>query len=374
MPRRGENIFKRKDNRWEGRYSIGKNPLTGKTQYKSVYGKTYKITKDKLIQAITEQSKIESPKMYTPFSIIATEWLENKRITIKMSTYARYSSIVTNHILPYFKNTILSDINAETINHFLLLKAKSGNLKKQGKLSIKTVKDIFSVLKMILQFANVENSIWAAKNVFLPRDDGNKAHVRTLSIQEQKKLETYLIKNLDRKNLAILMSLYTGLRVGEICALQWDNIDIHYGIISVQKTLQRIQHISQGSKTKVIIDSPKSLCSVRQIPIPEFLRQILAKQSQKSSSYFLTNDTSRFIEPRTLQRKLEKISKKLNIKNMSFHTLRHTFATRCIENNMNAKMLSELLGHCSVKITLDRYVHPTMIKKQAYMNKLKLIV
>ena len=164
-----------------------------------------------------------------------------------------------------------------------------------------------------------------------------------------------------------------GLRIGELCALQWSDIDVDNGIMKISKTMQRLQNLSNtnSKKTDVVISSPKSDSSSRIIPIPEFL-QILFKQYKTNDidAYFLTGTSERFIEPRTYQYYFKKVLKENNIEQTNYHILRHTFATRCIENGFDIKSLSEILGHSSVKITLDRYVHSSMDLKRKNMLRI----
>ena len=195
--------------------------------------------------------------------------------------------------------------------------------------------------------------------------------LRVLSSIEQQKLSEYLFANLNSCNLGILICLYTGLRIGEICALKWEDISLEEQSLYVHHTMQRLQTSRTGkSKTTVIISTPKSDCSIRTIPIPNDMLALLQEQKQPDNAYVLTGSSHRYMEPRTLQYRFRVIMRRCEIENVNFHVLRHTFATRCVELGFDIKSLSEILGHASVNITLNRYVHPSRELKQKNMDKL----
>ena len=195
--------------------------------------------------------------------------------------------------------------------------------------------------------------------------------LRVLTKREKNKLEKYCKNSNTLRDIGIVICLNTGLRIGEICALRWEDISLSEQTIYIHQTLQRIQNLSDNiPKTKIIITTPKSACSIRTIPLPDELYNILIKHQKPSRGYLLTNDDNKFIEPRTLQNRFKKILKDIHIADTNFHTLRHTFATRCIELGFDIKSLSEILGHATVNITMNRYVHPTLEMKKENMQKL----
>ena len=210
----------------------------------------------------------------------------------------------------------------------------------------------------------------------ISRPTVHKKELEVLTKEEQEKLVNSIKRHVTCENIGILLSLYAGLRLGEICALQWQDIDVDSGTISVTKTMQRIQRKTecQHGKTVVITDSPKSQNSIRKIPIPNFLREELKRLSAKCSpaSYVLTAREDKYIEPRAYQYKFKKYLEKAEIRDINFHALRHTFATRAIEQNIDVKVLSEILGHATVNFTLDRYVHLSFSFKKQNMEKLNI--
>ena len=185
---------------------------------------------------------------------------------------------------------------------------------------------------------------------------------------ERKRLESYLLHNQNNTNISVLLCLFTGLRVGELCGLKWSDIDFQNGTVSVCRTVQRI---NKHGKSEVAIGSPKSKSSVRIVPIPDFLLAIL-KAKRKGDDFYIITRTSKPTEPRTMQNRFKSILKTCGIRNVNFHLLRHTYATICIENGFDPKTLSELLGHADASITLNRYVHSSMQMKKNYVSRLQL--
>ena len=168
------------------------------------------------------------------------------------------------------------------------------------------------------------------------------------------------------------MSMLTGLRIGEICALKWEDISIPEKTVYVHSTMQRIQIVDPmeaKTKTKISITTPKSSCSIRKIPLSDEIITIM-EQFEKQSGFVLTGNDSSYIEPRSMHNHFKRVCKNAGIDPVNFHVLRHTFATRCVELGFDVKSLSEILGHANVSITLNRYVHPSMALKRANMEKL----
>ena len=195
-----------------------------------------------------------------------------------------------------------------------------------------------------------------------------------LHLTEQKILCEYLSDHISERNIGILLCLFIGLRIGEICALKWEDISLTEKTIHVHHTIQRIQiEGNSNKKTKVIITTPKSKCSIRTIPIPDNIINILNKISPNQCGFLLTGTEKKYVEPRTMQNHLKKVLESASLRSVNFHALRHTFATRCVEVGFDIKSLSEILGHANVNITMNRYVHPTMDLKRDNMQKLSTL-
>lgn len=375
MPRKGENIYKRKDGRWEGRY-IKSRTCTGKIVYGYVYAKTYREVKAKLRENTSSNTiqpvvtAIQNPNI---FSSVAEDWFESVKSQTKESTQNKYHNMLTDYILPSYGEQTLDSITYDFIeSHCNLLLASGG--KKGNGLSAKTVTDVLSIIRNVLKFA-------IKKGMYVPCDGSSiqvkrtSTPMRILSKTEQEQLCKYILAAPEPCNIGILVCLFTGLRVGEICALRWEDVSFSDQTIHVRHTLQRVQNqFNDGAKTKIIVTTPKSSCSIRTIPIPDELSMILAAYQKSSIGYLLTNDDCRFVEPRTMQNRFKKALKASGIASANFHAIRHTFATRCIELGFDVKSLSEILGHATVNITMNRYVHPTLELKKENMKKLSALL
>ena len=303
------------------------------------------------------------------YSELLSKWLQSKLIAVKESTFSRYSRIVDVYIIPYLGDLYVSEFSTAIIEQFTHNLLTSGKKDGSGGLSSKTVSDILVVIKSSLEYGH-ENGYSVncnAKRILIKKHD---KEMRVLTPAEQIKFVSYLREDMDLYKFGTLLSLYTGIRIGELCALRWENIQSDINAIIIRETLQRIPSVEEKSKTKIIITEPKSECSVREIPLPDCLHTLIAKFRSSPKSYLLTGDKERYAEPRTMQYHFKQYIKKSGIPSANYHSLRHTFATRCIEAGFDVKSLSEILGHSNVNITLNRYVHSSFELKAKNMNKL----
>lgn len=357
MPRRGENIYKRKDGRWEGRYKCGYDD-TGKARYRSVYAKTYQEVREKLQKLkLTVVDYISSGKRTV--GELFNEWLTAVKLKVKLSTYACYQVKINKHILPVFGGLAYEKLTVSSIHEFIESKLKKG-------LSVKYVSDIVIVFKSMAKYVSrVHGYANPLKNVVLPQKE--KKDMKLLSKSEQEKLCRFVLNKPDNTKLGILLSYYTGLRIGEVCGLKWCDIDLNKGIFKVRRTVQRIY---VNSSTKLTIDTPKSKSSVREIPLPKFLIEILRNFKSDDSAFILSGKENP-TDPRTLQYRFKSLLKKADLPSINYHSLRHMFATNCIALGFDVKTLSEILGHATVETTLNRYVHSSMERKMTCMNLLK---
>lgn len=303
---------------------------------------------------------------------IAKDWLQDRKEWIKESTYAVYYKLVFRHIIPELGRMELADIGETVLIRYLKHKLTGGGLKHGEKMSWKTVSDIRSVLTMILKWGGSHGHPELSE-MHLTMPVSEPSTMEVLTRKEQKKLEEVLLEEITPVKLGILLSLYEGLRIGEICGLQWKDINLKKGTIRVERTVIRIQDPEGNTdkKTKVIISSPKTANSIRTIPIPIDIRGIL-KSFRREGSTFLLTGSGKAMEPRTLYANYRRILKEADLPPFRYHTLRHSFASRCVEQDFDIKTLSEIMGHSSVKVTMDRYVHPTMDFKIKQMNRLHL--
>lgn len=350
MSKRGENIYKRKDGRWEGRY------LKDSKKYGYVYGRTYKEVKEKLnyVRLNTEKQKDK-----TKLAVLCDNWLIYKEQYIKESSFVKYKSILERHIKPYFNEIPVNKIDEHTIEAF------AKNLTVKG-YSAKTIKITLSVLESVFLYFKIDVSV---KRI-IPKKGQKEIHI--LSSNDRLKLEKYLLYGQDAYKIGILLSLYTGIRIGELCALKWEDIDLNAGTVKINATLQRIQDFKgiSGNKTRIVITEPKTPSAKRTIPLPVFLIKKLKAIDPKNGSAFMLTGTERFTEPRALTYVFKKYLKESGVPDINFHALRHTFTTRCIENDFEPKALSEILGHSSVNTTLGIYNHPSLEYKRENINRL----
>lgn len=290
-------------------------------------------------------------------------WKTNKKQYVKKSSFAAYILLIENHLLPIFGDKCF--IEEADVQNFVFKKLEAG-------LSHKTIKDILIVLKMIMKFG--------AKNKWLeytPFDiqfptEREKHNIEVLSRADQKKIMNYIQEHFTFRNLGVYICLSAGMRIGEICALTWEDIDTDSGVINVRQTIQRIYLIEDGKRrTELILDTPKTKNSIREIPISKDLLRILKpfKKIVNPSFFVLTND-AKPTEPRTYRSYYKNLMKELKMPELKFHGLRHSFATRCIESNCDYKTVSVLLGHSNISTTLNLYVHPNMEQKKKAIEQM----
>lgn len=300
------------------------------------------------------------------FEEIVDEWLVYQKIQIKESTYATYYNHVKNHIKPYFQEVLLVEINHSMIQEFINNKLKSGRLNGSGSLSIKTVKEFVNVIKLVLKYAISQKYILPLNLDF--KFPVQRKTMKMINDEEYMILTQYLKENDCFFSTGILLMLCTGLRIGELCALKNKNIDLVQKEIHVYETLQRIQNTDDRS-TKIIISSTKTAKSNRVIPIPESLIPYIKLNEEQN--YFLTQ-SNKYMEPRTFRYKFKKTIKELNINDVTVHSLRHYFASQCIELGFDYNCLSEILGHSSPETTMNIYVHSKNEYKKRCMNKIHI--
>jgi len=369
MPKRGENIFKRKDGRWEARYIH--HYEGGKAVYRYLYGKTYAEVREKKLAELAQprQHKTAYSKRIAVFDEIAALFLSDIRHTVKESTYARYCRCVEKYLLPFLKDRPLAQTDRQ-FYRFLTDKLLEHGGSCGKPLSAKTVADILGVLKGILRCGE-ENGYPVPSCDCIKYPPQKSTTISIFSESERIKIEQLLIDPEDTLCLGILFTLYTGVRIGELCGLRWEDIDLVSGTAYIRRTVERIADLDRCAqqKTKVIISEPKTENAVRIIPLPSFLVELLSDRRESGDRYLLTG-TSKPTEPHQYYVRYRKFLQRNGIDHHTFHALRHTFATRCVELGFDTKSLSEILGHSNVTTTLKFYVHPTLQQKKAQMELL----
>lgn len=347
MARRGENIYKRKDGRYEGRY-LKFYDSNGKAIYGSVYSRSYAEVKQKLIR-LKDKKEPQSIGSNIKLSQWLDNWMESET-GIKETTRNIYKGHINNHINPQIGKIRLKKLNGDILQAFIT----------SLELAPSTVKVVFTVLKSALSCAEENgliSNVWSKVKL----NKKTKTEVTILLPNEQKRLERVLN---NKNDIGILICLYTGLRIGELCALKWKDIDFERSYIHVNGTQARMN-------SGVMVIPPKSKSSIRSIPVPDFLMEKL-RNVPHDGEFVLSNGGS-FVDVRTYRRRFKRLLEEANLPDIKFHALRHTFSTRALEIGMDFKTLSEILGHSTVAITLDLYVHSLDEYKKSQMNKLNEI-
>lgn len=305
-------------------------------------------------------SNLRFKRCKSEFKSVTEEWLKYVKNNVKKSTYYNYIYSVERYLYPEFEGKDITKIR--DINDFVT--------RLSGSLASKTVRDIIAKLKEIIKYYEEENNVKLnIKKISLPKI--KRKEIQILSQKEKEILEDYYKLQNTLQTLGIMICLNTGLRIGEVCALKWEDINLSERKIYVRKTIERV-YIKNRRKSKIIIDTPKSRSSVREIPINKKLYSWLKRSKGKCSDdcFILTGSDKKYLEPRSFQYNFKSILKKNNLRKLKFHTLRHTFATNCIEAGMDVKSLSELLGHADVSVTLNIYVHSSDKIKRTYLDKI----
>ncbi len=295
---------------------------------------------------------------------VISEWLLFKKLSLKESTFFRYKYITEKYILSNFKNKRLNHLINYDFNDFISCLSKD--------LSTRTIYSIVTVLKGILKYIEEKyNYKYNINLISIPKNNSKSKEAKSLDIEEVERLKSHCLNSLDCKEIGIAMSLLTGIRLGELCALKWKNIDLNSNVIYIEENLQRVY--MGKSQTKVIEDTPKTQNSIRLVPIPQkllsALKDISCDNNFNDNDYFLTG-SQKYTEPRSYQYFFKKCLKMCEIKNCNFHILRHSFATNCIRLGMDVKSLSVVLGHSNVQMTLNRYVHPSFETQKKFLDQL----
>lgn len=374
MSKRGENIYKRKDGRWEARYSSGIYK-DGRSKYHSIYGKSYKEVKEKLSIKLSEL-RVMTAEGVLPNDVTITDiinlWLDENRYLWKESTYGIYRGISESHIIPEIGSCKIKCFSEEQYQLFFMNKQECGSLHSTKGLSGTYLKQIEIILNQVFKYAGKKYGYLQPQYTYKGKA-AIKEKTTTPPYDEVLKINNYL-KNQASNNatcLGILLCFYTGIRLGELCALQWKDIDFKEGTLHITKTMQRVRFLEGNKdKSKIMITSPKSVNSNRIIPIPNDILEKLKLAQGKQEDFIVEGMKKKYAEPRTLQYRFKALLKEINIPTFNFHMLRHIFASTCMINGFDMKSLSELLGHSNIQTTLNLYVHSNLKRKRELMENL----
>lgn len=328
----------------------------------------------KRINVSADQTDLSnSATSYYTFAFVLNEWLEVNSVSNRKSTEDKYRRLINQHIIPELGNLSIAEITTEKINAFINKKLSNGRLDNAGGLSHSYVRTISIIIKSALNYSVEKNYRLPLSHlkIYMPKPE--KKEYRILSNNSYQVLSDYLTTNVCPVNLGILLSLYAGLRIGEVCALRWKNINIAARIIHITSTITRINNSQDNISSKTIfkIDCTKTNAGIRNIPIVSNLIAPIEQLENKDSCFILTG-TEDFMNPRTFENKFHKILMNCGIEQINYHILRHTFATRCIQKGVDVKTLSEFLGHADITTTLKTYVHSTLEQKLIEIEKISL--
>ena len=378
MARRGENIRKRKDGRWEGRIRYGVN-AEGKALTKYLYGHSYAECREKMHAFLQlRRTPKKSCELCCTYEALSVKWLEHEKLGVKQSSYDSYDYMLRQYVLPKFGKRLITEITKEEAEEWLtwlLEEGKSGKRRKDGSvpekggLSYSMVTNIVIVLKSVMAYGeelyHIENPL---RRIKWPKPK-NYRRDRVFTHREWD-IFVQAMKRVAHTE-AIETGMYTGLRLGEICGLQRGDIDLNERTIMVKRNIVRLRVRGEDRKTRLAATTPKTDQSKRILPYPDVLHETLREVCRgKEEGDYLFGETRRvFMNPKTLTTRYYRVLEAGKLRRVSFHTLRHTFATRCIEGGMDIKTLSEILGHSSVKLTLERYVHSSMDFKKKQINR-----
>lgn len=367
MARRGENIRKRSDGRWEGRYIKGRS-AEGKPCWGYVYGASYAEVKELSVRKKAEYGIYNLSSTNITFSEISEQWLYSVRQSVKESTYSHYQYTMRHYLLPVFGNLKVNTLDEKILEQGLLeVIAPAGE--RQRTLGATMAQECLSILRRICKYAAHFHLIRPLEiSVKLPQKDSKAALPFTK--EEQKKLQVFVMDSPTPRKIGLLLGFQLGLRIGEICGLKWGDFDLSTGIVTIQRTVNRIS--CENGHTKIIVQSTKTKNSNRAIPLPKSLIRVLKLLSENFSSetWFLSGNEEKPVEPRCYRKSIHGYLKKAGVHQAHPHMLRHTFATTCLQAHCDIKTLSELLGHANAEITLKRYVHSDMGRKRREMNRI----
>jgi len=303
---------------------------------------------------------------------LLNNWLTGVSVKVKRTTFIMYDNIIEKHIMPSMSNILVKNITLDFLNEFIAYKLEYGRLDGKGGLSSKTVINIITILKSVFKYAeNAYGFNNPTKFIFLPKTEDKK--IQIISDDDNQKIKEYLKAHNDYFALVYDLCIQTGIRVGELCALKCEDIDLENHILKINKTIQRINNPKNSKfKTIVIIDVPKSKSSNREIPIPDNLIEKMRKQilNKKKTDFVFSPDGVKSFDTRTIQKRFKTVLKNCHLKSLKFHVLRHTFATKWAQSNLDIKSLSEILGHKNINVTLSLYVHSSIDIKRKQINSL----
>jgi len=305
---------------------------------------------------------------------LLTEWLEiYQKEHIKARTYSRYQGLITMHIVPTLGHKNITELGRREIQEFLAQQKKNGNMRNGKKLSAASTNMMLSVLNLAFGYACDMGYIEQNPCMRVRRTKAETKKIEAFTVEEQRALETEILRSHDKRLHGILLCLYTGMRIGELLGLTWSDIDFDKGIVKITKTVYREKNGSGA--WQLCVDTPKTKASDRVIPLPEYITNMLRQDHESTQTpYVVENKKSERMSIRSYQYIFEKLTERAGVRKLNFHALRHTFATRAIECGMDIKTVADIMGHQNASITLNRYAHCMLDHKIEMMQKLPRIL
>ena len=367
MARRGENIHKRKDGRWEGRYIKARTP-DKQIRWGYVYGTTYADVKQVLVHKKAEYGLYRLTDTCLTFAELAEIWLQSIKCGLKESTYAHYQYTLHKYILPILGVLQISALEERALEQALqqIITPPDG---QHNALGFSSARECLSMVRRICKYAAHLRLIRPMElSVRLPQEKNQSS--APLSSVEQNRLHAYVLSAPTPRRLGLLLGMESGLRIGEICGLKWSDFDLDAGTVQVNRTVSRIS--CGDGHTKVVIQTPKTRTSRRKLPLPKHIVRVL-KTLQKHyppNAWFLSGNIDKPVEPRCYRKSIKTYLKQAAVQQVRPHVLRHTFATICLQAGCDIKTLSELLGHSNANITLQWYVHSDLARKRREIQRI----
>ena len=360
MARRGENVYKRKDGRWEGRV------LRPDGKYRYFYAPSYRQVKEKIKNANEQQQVAKPAHKNTGAAELFDTWVRQVQTQVKPTTFENYDSCIRRYVIPFFEQTSNRVLSVKTVKAFVQ------NIEDNTILSATTKKKILTIFKTALRagLKSMPQRAAILEAVVLPKTETKE--VQVFSMAEQRQIEAAAYHTADPRALGILLYFYTGIRLGELCALRWGDIDLEAGTMNVCRTVSRTRCFEPGGpKTMLLVGSPKSRKSARKIPLPDFLLQLIQDNwaSVVPENYYVVSGKETPIDPRSYEKIYKTVLRVAGVKERKFHAIRHTFATRALELGVDIKTISEILGHSGVSVTLNIYAHSMLEQKKKAIDK-----
>lgn len=367
MAKHGENIHKRKDGRWEGRY-IKARTDGRKAVWGYIYGATYAEVKERLIQKKAECGFYRLSAGELTFGELAAQWLASIASGVKESTLSHYHYTLHRYLMPVLEDVKVQSFTEQLLEQRMLWVIAPPDRSHQP-LGAASAGECLGMLRRICKYA-AHLRLIRPLDVCVHLPQAKSARVQPLSQEEQSAIKAFVLKAPTARKAGLMLQMQLGLRIGEVCGLQWGDFDLKAGTLTVQRTVSRIS--TRDGHTKVVIQSPKTRSSRREVPIPRNLIKMLQglRGDAEPEVWFLSGNAEKPVEPRCYRKSIQIYLRQAAVRKVRPHTLRHTFATTCLQAGCDIKTLSEFLGHANPNVTLQRYVHSNLRQMRLEIDRI----